>query len=99
MVDKEVQRRSDMGLEVENNQRFKVEKWTLPSHIIDFLSSKIPKLTEIDLSLVAWPEFKKTINAVIDHRIEQAAEINGAINTTYLSLDEHLVVYWASYFL
>ena len=46
-----------------------------------------------------WPEFKKLIFEIIDHRIEFSAEISGAINTTYLTMDEHLVLYWVGSFL
>ena len=39
-------------------------------------------------------DFKKIIFEIIDHRIEHAPEINGVVNTSYLSLDEHLLIYW-----
>jgi hypothetical protein len=45
------------------------------------------------LKLQPWPTFKKEIFDIIDHRIEHAYEINGVINTSYMSLDEHLVVH------
>jgi hypothetical protein len=45
------------------------------------------------LKLQPWPIFKKEIFDIIDHRIEHAFEINGVINTSYMSLDEHLLVY------
>jgi len=48
---------------------------------------------------MGWPEFKKIIYDIFDHRIEYAAEINGAINTSYMSLDEHLLMYWTGTFL
>ena len=47
---------------------------------------------------MSWPDFKKEIIEIYDHRIEQAAEINGVINTSYMSMDEHLVVYFVSIF-
>jgi len=60
-----------------------------------FLSNTIYNITNIKLKLQPWPEFKKLIQDILDHRIEQAPEINGAINTSYASLDEHLVCYIA----
>ena len=51
------------------------------------------------MSLTPWPEFKKTLLDIIDHRIEHAAEINGAINTSYISMDEHLVAFWVGSFM
>jgi len=41
-----------------------------------------------------WVEFKQLIFEIYDHRIEFAPEINGAINTTYMSLEEHLIVFF-----
>ena len=49
------------------------------------------------LKLVPWPDFKKFIWEIIDHRIENSPEILGVINTSYMSLDEHLVVYAIHY--
>jgi hypothetical protein len=35
---------------------------------------------------------------VIDHRIEFGAEINGSINNSYMTLDEHIIVYFVHKF-
>jgi hypothetical protein len=35
---------------------------------------------------------------IIENRIEFAPEINGVINTSYVSMDEHLVGYWCNSF-
>jgi len=43
-----------------------------------------------------WPDFKKEIYEIYDHRVENSPEINGAINNTYITLDEHLVIYLCS---
>ena len=60
-----------------------------------FLQPSIEKLDEvIKLKLMNWPDFKKIIFEILDHRIEHAPEINGVVNTSYLSLDEHLLIYW-----
>lgn len=45
------------------------------------------------LRLSPWPKFKKEIIDILDHRIEHAHEINGVVNTSHLSLDDHLIVY------
>ena len=47
---------------------------------------------------MSWPDFKKEIIEIYIHRIEQAAEINGVTNTSYMTMDEHLVVYFVSIF-
>ena len=45
--------------------------------------------------LPAWENFKTVIYEIYDHRIYHAPEINGAINTTYLGMEEHLICYFA----
>jgi hypothetical protein len=45
------------------------------------------------LKLQSWPIFKKEIFEIFDHRIENASEIAGVVNTSYMSLDEHLIVF------
>lgn len=42
---------------------------------------------------MSWPDFKKEIYNIYDHRVENSPEINGAINNTFLTLDEHLMLY------
>ena len=45
------------------------------------------------MKLMSWPDFKKEIYNIYDHRVENAPEINGLINNTYMTLDEHLLLY------
>ena len=69
--------------------------WTVPTNIIVFLSNSIKGLNEVKkMSLISWPEFKKIIFEIYEHRILFSAEIMGAINNTYLSLNEHLIIYF-----
>jgi len=46
------------------------------------------------MKLIPWPDFKILLFDIYDHRIFHAPEINGAVNTTYMSLDEHLLVFF-----
>lgn len=41
-----------------------------------------------------WADFKQLIYEIYDHRIENAPEINGMINNTYMSMEEHLIVFF-----
>ena len=50
---------------------------------------------ELKLRLAVWPDFKQLIFEIYDHRIENAPEINGAINNTYMSMEEHLICFFA----
>ena len=50
------------------------------------------------MKIISWPDFKSQIYAIYDHRIVNAPEINGAINTTYLTLDEHMLIYFVQKF-
>ena len=69
------------------------DSWCLPSHIIVFLEKAIDDLDNRRLKLIPWMEFKKLIFDIIQNRVENAAEINGSINNTYMTLDEHLVCF------
>ena len=44
----------------------------------------------------AWADFKQTIYEIYDHRILHAPEINGAINTTYVGMNEHLILFFTN---
>jgi hypothetical protein len=44
--------------------------------------------------VVPWPEFKKHIYEIYDHRIHYSSEVNGVINTTYLSFEEYLIIFY-----
>ena len=67
--------------------------WALPSHLIAFLANSIEGIQGKKFKLQPWPEFKKLLFEICDHRVEHAPEINGAINNSYLTLDEHLIVF------
>lgn len=60
-------------------------------------SPAIPNVAqeELKLRLAVWPDFKQLIFEIYDHRIENAPEINGAINNTYMSMEEHMICFFA----
>jgi hypothetical protein len=91
-IGKEVLKSKDREKE-DSHGIFGASTWSLPSHIIIFCENSIKNIDSTKLKLIPWPDFKKIIWDIIDHRIENSPEINGAINTTYMSLDEHLVIY------
>lgn len=100
MIAKEVEKSRDRGQECAE-KGFAPAKWGLPAHIITFLASKVSDIEQDKLrgvKLQQWPTFKKEIFAVLDHRIETAPEINGVINTSYMPLSEHLVIYMVQLF-
>lgn len=51
---------------------------------------------ELKLRLPAWADFKQTIYDIYDHRILHAPEINGAINTSYMGMNEHLIIFFVN---
>ena len=61
-----------------------------PTKPIDF----IPADEELTCKIRPWKKFKELLFDIYDHRIEHAWEINGAINNTYLTLDEHLLIFF-----
>lgn len=94
----EIEYNINCGIDV-REQQFDNLQWSLPSHIIVFLSSAIATVREKPLKLTPWPQFKTTLFDIIDNRIEYAPEINGVVNTCYVSMDEHLVCYWCCTYL
>ena len=74
----------------------KAVTWALPSHLIVFLAKQIENIdnTARKFMLEPWPEFSRLIYDICDHRIENSPEINGSINNSYISLDEHLLMFF-----
>lgn len=70
LIRKEVERKKDKGQADSGNPRgFGKTSWSLPSHIILFLQSSIQEIQNVKLRLQSWPEFKKIMFDVLDHRI------------------------------
>lgn len=58
----------------------------------DVPSSWLPAQSPLKPNLIAWPQFKTMLFKIYDHRLEHAEEIDGSVNTSYMSFDEHLLV-------
>lgn len=43
--------------------------------------------------MINWNTFKTLIYEIYDHRIQHGTEINGVLNTSYMTLDEHLLIF------
>ena len=61
-----------------------------PTKPIDF----VPNDEDLSCKIRPWKKFKELLFDIYDHRIENAWEINGAINPNSMSLDEHLIVFF-----
>ena len=96
LIAREVQKSKDRDKE-DSHGIFGASSWSLPSHIVTFLENSIKVIDIMKLKLIPWPDFKKFIWEIIDHRIENSPEIGGVINTSYMSLDEHLLIYTTHY--
>ena len=93
IISQENEKSRDRGQHVQESI-FQDRIWGLPSNLITFLASAIESDASTKyLKLQSWPIFKKEIFEIIDHRIENASEINGVVNTSYMSLDEHLIIF------
>jgi hypothetical protein len=44
--------------------------------------------------IMEWKRFKDKIFDIYDHRIKNAPELNGAANTNYCALNEHIIIYY-----
>lgn len=45
---------------------------------------------------MAWYKFKELVFDVYDHRILHAPELNGSVNTNYVTLSEHVLIFFVS---
>ncbi|CDW81151.1 UNKNOWN [Stylonychia lemnae] len=70
--------------------------WTIPSHILVFIANSIED--NQTGRVLPWPEFKLVIYDIYDHRIQNASEVNGVINTTYLCFEEYVLIYFLDRF-
>ena len=61
--------------------------------MIVFLQSVIQNIESQDLKLIPWQEFKKTIFDIFEHRVKNSEEIDGNINSSSMTLDEHLLIF------
>lgn len=68
------------------------EQWNVPAFIIAFVANSLD--TEESGRVVPWPFFKKQLFEIYNDRIENSPEINGAINSNYLSLEEFIIIYF-----
>ncbi|CAI2376513.1 unnamed protein product [Moneuplotes crassus] len=68
------------------------EQWNIPSFIIAFISNSLD--TEEKGRVVPWPHFKKRLYEIYDERIAFSDEINGAVNTNYLALEEYIILHF-----
>ena len=53
---------------------------------------------KVNFRVEEWSKFKKKLFDIYEHRIENAQEIFGAINHSYMALEEHFLIYWLERF-
>ena len=78
--------------------------WSNTAFIINLLAPAIEKYTpepgqgkareSLKLKIMNWVEFKAIIFEIYDHRIQHAPEVQGMLNTNYMTMDEHMAVYF-----
>jgi hypothetical protein len=49
---------------------------------------------KVNYRVEEWKKFKVKLFEIYEHRIENTPEISGAINDSYLGLEEHLILYF-----
>lgn len=65
---------------------FSEQNQNVPS---EWLPAKQPK----SANLIQWVTMKATIFEIYDHRIAHSEEIDGTINSSHMSFDEHLILF------
>jgi len=68
------------------------EQWNIPSFIIAFISNSLD--SEEKGRVVPWAFFKKQLYEIYNERILYTPEINGSVNSNYLSLEEFLILFF-----
>lgn len=63
---------------------------TNPSKADQMLASEV----DHGLKIMPWSKMKTLLFDIYDHRVEFAPEISGAVNTSYLALEEHLICFF-----
>ena len=58
------------------------------------LSTSPEPKENLKLKLKEWADFKGLIYKIYDHRIGFTPEIAGAVNTTFMGMDEQLIVFF-----
>ena len=79
-----------------NNRK---EQWKIPYRVIAFLANRIQILEEDpsiieNYVLIEWDRFKEIMFDIYDHRIQNAPELNGGVNTSHCSMNEHFLMYF-----
>lgn len=74
-------------------------QWKLPLRIIAFCQNAIQHLddnpeTVETMELIPWARFKELIFDIYDHRVVNAPEINNSMNSSYCTLNEHLLIFF-----
>lgn len=77
--------------------------WKIPLRIIAFcqnyiqLLDKTPEMVD-NFQLIPWFKFKELIFDIYDHRITNAPEINNSMNSSYCTMNEHIIIYFVDVF-
>jgi len=68
------------------------DSWNTPKLILLFLENTIRE-NEVKPKLHSWSAFKSLLFQIYDHRIMHSQEIYGSINTVYVTMVEHILLY------
>lgn len=67
-------------------------QWSIPPHILIFIANSLEE--NQSGRVLPWSEFKTMIYDIYDHRIQNANEINGIVNNTYVNMEEYILLYF-----
>eukprot|EP00347_Sterkiella_histriomuscorum_P022955 403336507 len=68
------------------------DNWNIPAYIIAFISNSLD--SNLPGRVLPWVYFRKQIYEIYDERIKYAPEIQGFINSNYISLEEFMILYF-----
>jgi hypothetical protein len=77
----------------------KAQAWRIPYKIIAFCEAQIAEYAKNPekierYELLEWDYFKSIVFEIYDHRVKFAPELNGAVNSNYVPMNEHVILYF-----
>ena len=74
-------------------------EFNIPFSIIAFCAPRIKELIAnpeevTKWELIPWSKFKQLIYNIYEHRIDNAAELQGGVNSSYCPINEHILIYF-----
>ena len=68
------------------------DNWNLPTCVIAFIANSLEENHKG--RVMPWPHMKELIFRIYEQRVKWAPEVSGSVNTSYLSLEEFVILHF-----